>query len=153
VQNNHPANQKIFDYLSRQGRPDKPVFALWNGGADPYLGCGCHPEIVERLWDQIGKALPTDCRILVHGVPGLLHPESGIILGLGLGTQYGLRLGADLVPIALQAGAKTRTTWAGGQVMDISEELGEDWIFGCWHKSETEWCRATFDGYRVHRLP
>jgi hypothetical protein len=147
------ANQKLFAYLQKQDQSGKAIFTPWNSGADPYLHCGCHPDIVERLWDQLGKALPADCRVLVYGVPALRHPESDTILGIGLGTRYALRFNIDLIPIAIQAGAKTRTSRAGGNTMDIQQEFGTDWIFGSWHKSEIDWCRTTFEMYRTHHLP
>jgi len=136
-------NAAVLTYLSR-GRPEAPVFAAWNSIENAYYRCGCHPEIVERLWDQIGPAFPTDCRCLVRSIPTLAHSQSGVILAIGIGTQYGLRLPPPCATEAIQAGAKTTTRWSGGGEMNIQRELGEDWFFGGWMKGELEWCREVY---------
>jgi len=139
----HPQNAQVLAYLTRAKR-DAPEYATWDSVQNPYYGCGCHPDIVERIWDQIGKALPADCRCLIHGIPTLAHPKSGVILALGIGTQYGLRLPPACVDDVIKAGAKTTTKWSGGAVMDIRLELGDDWIFGAWLANEPAWCATVY---------
>lgn len=138
-----PHNTKVLTYLSR-GKKDAPVFALPNSARDPYYECGCHPDVVERVWDQIGKALPKDCRCLIHGTPALAHPKSGIILATAIGTQYGLRLPGDLGEAAIKAGAKLCVNWTGGGSLDIRRELGQDWVFGSWSPNELIWCKSVY---------
>jgi len=138
-----PANTQVLGYLARAKR-EVPEHAAWDSVQNPYYRCGCHPEIVERIWDQIGKALPADCRCLVHGIPALAHPGCGVILALGIGTQYGLRLPPASVADAIAAGAKTTTKWSGGAIMDIRLELGDDWIFGAWLAMEPAWCASVY---------
>lgn len=139
-----PKNSTVLSYLSR-GRRDAPVFAAHDAVQDPYWKCGSHPEIVERLWDQIGASLPEDCRCLVHGTPALVHPKARVIFGIGIGTQYGLLLPGSLSTEATRAGAKTVTTWSGGGDMDIRRELGDDWIFGHWLAEELSWCKTAYE--------
>ena len=140
----HRANALVPPYLARC-RPEAPVFAAWDDVVNPYYRCGCHPDIVERLWDQIGPALPADCRALVHGIPALVQPQSGVILATGLGTQYGVRVPLDLIADAIRAGAKTTTTWSGGATMDIQQSLGVDWLFGGWRAEELHWGRILYE--------
>jgi hypothetical protein len=135
-----------LNYMARK-RPDAPAFALWSSVPDAYRECGCHPEIVERLWDQIGAALPGDCRGLVYGNPALTHPESGVILAVGLGTWYGLRLPGSLLAEAIKAGAKTQTKWSDGNSMDIQLDFGEDWVFGAWLPNELTWCKSVYETF------
>ncbi len=142
----HPANTKVLAYLAR-GRSGSPVYSAWDSVENPYYRCGCHPEIVERLWEQLGAALPSDCRCLVHLIPALVQPRSGVILATGLGTQYGVRVPAALVSSALAAGAKTQTTWSGGKTMDIQQDLGADWVFGGWRTDELAWCRSLYETF------
>lgn len=142
----HPANTKVLAYLARC-RSGSPEFAAWNSIANSYYRCGCHPEIVERLWEQLGAALPSDCRCLVHLTPALVQPRSGVILATGLGTQYGVRVPSALVTAAIAAGAKTQTKWSSGGVMDIQQNLGDDWVFGGWRADELAWCRSLFDRF------
>ena len=114
---------------------------------DPYYRCGCHPKIVERLWKQFGAALPSDCRCLVHLIPALVQPRSGVILDPGLGTQYGVRVPDAPVCATIAAGAKTQTKWIAGGWMDIQPDLGEDWIFGGWRTDEVVWSRSLYDRF------
>jgi len=150
-----PKNTKVLRHLKRDGklgcmalkRPDAPAFALWNSVPDAYRQCGCHPEIVARLWDQIGAALPEDCRGLVYSNPALTHPESGVIFAVGLGTWYGLRLPGSLTAEAIKAGAKTETRWSDGNSMDIQLDFGEEWVFGGWLPNELTWCRSVYETF------
>ena len=138
-----PENEGVLRYLDRD-KSGRPALASRTSAPDPYQGCGCHPDIVERVWDQLGKALPRDCRYLVHGTPALVHPKSGCILATALGTQYAVRL----PPAALTAGPpptlKTRNRWSTGDELDVQQEFGTDWFFGGWSKQELAWCQQAF---------
>jgi hypothetical protein len=143
-------NLHVLNHLTREGEymcrknPGAPVFAPWDSMPDPYRLCGCHPEIVGRLWDQIGPVLPEDCRGLVHSNPALVHPKSGVILAVGLGSWYGLRLPGLFVSEAIEAGAKTCTKFSTGE-MDIRRSLGHDWVFGGFCPSELTWSKRAFE--------
>jgi hypothetical protein len=110
---------------------------------EAYLRCGCHPDVVERLWDQINASLPTDCRYLVFGIPGLVHP-SGLILAVGMGTSYGTRILPSLSKEAAEAGAKTLNVGNGTGGMDIRQTYGGDWIFGTWRPQELAWSQSVY---------
>jgi hypothetical protein len=124
---------------------DSPALATWDSVPDPYSGCGCHPDIVEYIWDKLGKALPADCRGLVYGTPGLVQPKSGVILALGNGTQYNLRLPGLLGTEALKRGAKIEMKWSTGDSTDIQKEYGEDWVFGAFLPEELVWCKKVYE--------
>jgi hypothetical protein len=54
---------------------------------------GAHPDLLARLWDELGGALPVDCRWIVFGTPVLVHPKTGMLFGFGGGTHtYAFRL-------------------------------------------------------------
>ena len=142
---NNPLNKPVVDYLHARN-PSQPLFAAQDSVSNSYMNQGSHPDIVERVWDQIGSALPMDCRCLVCGTPALVQPVSGILLAFCLGTAYCLRLSSELLEEAIKRGAKTSTKWSNGNVLDATQTFGSDWIFGAW-KEEVEWCRKTFDAY------
>lgn len=146
VDEEHPANAGVLRYLGKRGT-DKPLSATPDSARDPYMGLGSHPDIVTRVWDELGKALPADCRCIVRGSPALVHPKSGVVLALAIGTQYGLRLPQAEIEQAVKQGAKTITTWAGGRQTNIAEEFGPDWIFGGWFKDEPRWCQAVYTAF------
>ncbi len=108
-----------------------------------YSNCGCHPDVVERLWDQINPALPDDCRHLLYGTPALVHP-GGLILALGMGTGYGMRILPSIATEAAAAGAKTINFGIGSAGIDIRQRYGPDWIFGAWLAQEPAWCQAVY---------
>lgn len=100
--------------------------------------------ISSRLWDQLGASLPEDCRYLIYGTPALAHP-SGLILAVGIGTQYGLCVPSLSSEAAKESGANKSITWSGGGTMDIRHDYGEDWVFYAWLRIELLWCRAVHD--------
>ena len=142
----HPANSGILSYLSRGEAaalpPTRPPEAIQHA----YYTLGSHPDIVERIWDQLSKALPADARCVVYRTPALVHPR-GIVLATALGTSYGLRVPKSLMGDARKAGAKTSHTYGGGFTLDLEKEFGPDWIFGGWFKEEETWCRAAYDSF------
>jgi len=138
----HPLNRQVIVYLTADRKRPRfsaePILAP-DRHPDPYLEAGSHPDIVERIWDKIGAALPADCRALVYGSPALVHSETGIVLALAFGTQYAIRVPADTLEIALGKGCTNRQTWTGGGETRIQEVLGNDWLFGGWSDAESQW--------------
>ena len=123
------------------------MIAAPNSVADPYQGQGSHPDIVQRVWDELGADLPVECRCLVYGTPVLVQNRTGVIFAIANGTQYNIRLTAVDLQEASAKGARTRTRWSDGTEMSSTSELVEDWIFGGWSKDEERWCRNTYQKY------
>jgi hypothetical protein len=111
---------------------------------DPYMNLGCHPETVERVWDQLGSALPADCRCIVFGTPGLVALRSGILLASAFGTAYILRLCREAMEEAMRCGASTEMTWYRDHRTDLAQEYGDDRIFGGYLKPEPDWLLAVY---------
>jgi hypothetical protein len=137
----HPANECVIRSLCRlMGRAAS--VATPDSVRNPYLGCGSHPEIVERVWDQLGHGLSPDSRRIVCGVVVLVQPTTGVILAVAFGTSYSLRLPQGAFAAALEAGCTTSHRWGDGKTTDLSTLFGSDWVFGCWAKDEAAWCQA-----------
>ena len=112
--------------------------------ADPYMTLGTHPDVVERLWDELGGCLPEPCRWVVYGRPALVHPRSGIVFGFAGGTHtYALRLPPEERARAVQAGARREHTYGDGSRLDL-DALGDAWVLGAWLAPEPEWCLAAY---------
>jgi len=142
-----PANRGVLTYLGRGTKSEKTLLALPDSVADPYMGQGSHPDIVQRVWDELGAGLPAGCRCLIHGTPALVHDRAGVVIAICNGTQYNLRLVPADFRVAMARGAATRTRWSNGEEMDSQAVLGADWIFGGWLDEEALWCRNTYAGY------
>lgn len=146
-----PLNHRVLDYLNsyensvRRKLRDSTLFAIATSVSDPYKNCGCHPDVVRWLWDYIGAALPTDCRGLIYGTPSLVHSRSGVIVAVGIGTAYALRLTESSSSEAKNKGLKTIITWSNGTTLDIEHLFGEGWYFGAWNKEERIWCQKDFE--------
>jgi len=109
---------------------------------DPYLDQGCHPDMVSRVWSELGKPLPRDCRGQAKGKPVLAHPESDRIIALAHGTAYALWLTPDDFRAA--CGARTVMVWSGGSRTDLRERAGPGWIWGGWYEDEPRWVQAAY---------
>ena len=149
---NHPANRTLVaDFQSRNERGN-PRELDPTKAADPYYTLGTHPEIVERLWDELGAALPVSCQWILYGRPVLVHPTSGVVFGFAGGTHtYGLRLPPPARAKAIRAGAKTIHEYPAYPELNVAAsrfdlaDLGPEWVFGAWLKGEEDWCRAAFE--------
>jgi hypothetical protein len=134
----HPANAKVLASFSESKQPQ---IASPESVKNPYFEQGSHPDIVERVWDQIGKAFPPEARCLLYGNPALVDPESGIVVALAMGTAYVLRIPLSAVPEAIQLRARTTMNWSIGKPTEIQERFGKGWIFGAWLTQEPSWCQ------------
>jgi hypothetical protein len=135
----HPRNAGVIQYRRRHNERNLPPCAAPDSFPQPHMELGSHPDIVGRLWDDLGRSLPQDCRCIVYGTPALVAPRSGIILAVAVGTQYGLRLPEGTVAEAVKAGVRMTTKWSDGGEMNIQREFGGDWVFGRWMKNEPDW--------------
>jgi hypothetical protein len=154
----HPGNAGVLAYLSDPARLARSVSVARNrieclptDVRDPYMTLGTHPDVVTRLWKDLGGSLPMDCRVVAYGMPALVRPDSGVIIGIAGGTQmYALRLDAQAAAEARAAGLDVvfrypavPTVRALDVVVDATK-FGETWVFGRWHASEPRWLKAGF---------
>ena len=84
----HPLNQQVLRHVKAVRQRNQVPIAGPDEHADPYMEAGSHPDIVARVWDQLGRSLPGDCRAMLYGGPALVDPHSGLIIALAYGTQY-----------------------------------------------------------------
>ena len=111
----------------------------------PYDTLGTHPDLVARLWDELGKVLPVDCRAIFSGCPALIHPETGIVFGFAGGTHtYALRLPEAERLRALQVGVPRVKHHPDQPPLDLNH-IGPEWVFCGWYRDEEAWCRAAYD--------
>jgi hypothetical protein len=159
VRFDHPANARILAYLGDPERLRTSVSAAKDRPscspgeiAEVSTSLGAHPDLLERLWDQLGASLPADCRRVVHGTPVLVHRRSGVLFAFGGGTStYALRLPAPERAEALRSGAKTVREYPAHPALGVEPSrldlatIGPEWVFGDWREDEIRWCRAAFD--------
>jgi hypothetical protein len=106
---------------------------------------GTHPDVVDRLWDVLDAALPERGRCVIYGGPALVQPTSGIVLAVGIGTQYALRLLPGDRAQAIEAGAEVVHTFqTSGGTLDLAAAFGPDWVFGGHDEREPGWLGATY---------
>jgi hypothetical protein len=136
--------EKVAQIMRSPKDSAKPASQSLEQVADPWMGLGTHPDLIERLW-QLNDNLPADCRWVVHGKPALVHPQSGVIFGYATGTLgYALRLRAADRAAADALGAKTRIEARQSDSYDLAQ-AGPEWRFGKWLTEEAGWCRAAYD--------
>lgn len=144
----HPAHRGLLAYFrdeeAEAGAAAPSPLAPYEAGPRPYLGMGSHPDIVTRVWDGLGAALPADGRAIVFGAPSLVHARRGIVLAMAFGTSYLLHLPPAIAAEARERGYRTRETWSDGSVTELAETFGEGWFWGRWLDEEEAWMGAAF---------
>ena len=142
-----PENAGVLGYLGPQrGLEHLPVGESPEGVDRWHLGT--HPDIVERLWDILDAALPERGSCVIYGGPALVQPKSGVVLAVGIGMQYALRLLPGDRAIAVEAGAEVVHHFTtGGVTLDLAAALGQDWIFGRFDDREPGWLAATYAAF------
>jgi hypothetical protein len=133
-------NERIWEFLGEVRPP------LANGrDRDPYMEEGCHPDVVERVWDELGAGVPVACRAQAKGTPVLAHPDTGRVFAAAHGTAYALWLTEADCEVAVAAGLQTKQQWSGGRTTDLREVAGEGWVWGSWQANEPEWVRRAYE--------
>lgn len=142
----HPDNTGVLRHLGEGGGAGTrlPASLSPQDALDPYMGLGTHPDVVERLWDEITVHLPEACRWVVYGRPALVHPRTGIVFGFAGGSHtYAMRLPPHERARAIEAGAKLAHTYADGSRLDLAA-IGAEWVLGGWLREEPDWCLAAY---------
>lgn len=136
-------NDGVLRYLGQGLEPGQVVVAPVPDDIDRWH-LGAHPDVVDRVWDQLGSHLPAEARVLIGGGAGLLDLGSGLILAVALGTQYALRLTGEGLVAATDAGYETVHTFhAVERTLDLTATFGSGWVFGGWDKREPTWLDET----------
>lgn len=124
-------------------KPPAPLSQSLQEVDDPVYGLGTQPDIVARMW-ELDDALPERCRWVVWGLPGLVHPRSGVIFAMGIGTiGFVMRLPPHVLDAADATTAPAMVTGNPGQTFDIAP-AGPEWRFILHRAPEVEWCRAAY---------
>jgi hypothetical protein len=142
VARDRPENAGVLRYLGLgRGLEHLPVGE--SAETADRLHLGTHPLVVARLWDVLNAELPADGRCVIYGSPALVEPLSGIVLAIGIGTQYALRLRPPDRSLAVAAGAEVVHTFrTTGGTLDLATTFGEDWTFGTDDPREPQWLAA-----------
>ena len=113
---------------------------------------GTHPDLIMRLWTDLGEVLPEDCHAVVYGSPALVRRSSGIIFGFAGGTHtYAMRLPAEVRAAAIKAGATRVHHYRAHPELKIQastfdlDNIGEAWVFGQWLEDEPQWIKVAYD--------
>lgn len=142
-----PENGGVLRYLAH-GRSEHEAFFGPPPADVDRRHLGANPTVVDRVWDTLNAALPSDARWLVFDGPALVHPGSGVILAAVIGTQYALRLTARDRAAAVEAGGELvhhfRTV---GTELDLAAAFGPEWVFGWFDEREPGWLRASYEAH------
>jgi hypothetical protein len=130
-------NAGILPYLERSGTTEPDPHP---DEADRYR-LGTHPDIVARLWDVLATAFDADARAVVHGTPTLVDPPSRVVMAVGLGTTYALRL----APIDAAGGTTVHVYASVGRTLDLAATFGPGWVFGTHGDDEVAALRRAAD--------
>jgi hypothetical protein len=143
----HPANHPILDTLRKLAEKARPLTPLSEAG-DAYYLAGSHPEIVGFMWEKLSKKFPDESRCLVYGRPSVIQPVSGVILAVGMGTQYCQRILPESMSDAAAIGSTPTHRWSNGTT-DLREIFGENWVFGSLGDESIGWLRAAYHHFNV----
>jgi len=139
-----PANARLLEYFGSRARNYN-----YANVTEPH---GTHPDIVMRIWDELGKVLPEDCHAVVYGSPVLLRPSTGVIFAFAGGTHtYAFRLPPDVRAEAIKAGATRVYHYRAYPALNVEAstfdlaEIGDEWVFGGWLKGEEDLIRSAYD--------
>jgi hypothetical protein len=125
-------------------RPDPPVSQSLEEVADPWHGLGTHPDIIEIMW-KLDDELPKRCRWVFWGRPALVHPDTGVVFAVGIGTiGHVIRLPPQVLKTADPRHAMTIVSRNAGQSFDIGP-AGPEWRFVSAHAREVEWCHLAYE--------
>jgi hypothetical protein len=111
---------------------------------DPIYGLGTHPDIIEIMW-KLDDTLPERCRWVFWGRPSLVHPETGVVFAVGMGTVgFVMRLPDEVLQGADQSQADVTVSFNPDHRYDIGP-AGPEWRFTFMPAPRVAWCQAAYD--------
>jgi hypothetical protein len=124
--------------------PNPPISQSLDAVADPWYGLGTHPDIIEALWDM-SDSLPQRCRWVLWGRPSLVHPDTGVVFAVGIGT-IGIvcRLPPQVLVSADPHVARVSQKLNRASTFDIGP-AGPEWRLIGYQAPRALWCRAAYD--------
>ena len=143
IDTSNAANHPVLDTLREAAENARPLTPLSEAG-DAYFEAGCHPEIVGFMWERLSKKFPDESRCLVYGTPSVIQPVSGVILAIGMGTQYCQRIPPESMDRAAAIGCTPLHSWGNEKTTDIRDVFGQHWVFGSLGEESIEWFRAAY---------
>jgi len=124
--------------------PDPPVSQSLDAVADPWYGLGTHPDIIEALWDM-DDSMPQRCRWVFWGGPALVHPETGVVFAIGMGTiGIVFRLPPHVIASADPQLARVVQKFNRAPTFDIGP-AGPEWRLIAHEAPRTLWYCAAYD--------
>jgi hypothetical protein len=117
------ARRFVADLAGKKVAPPPPLSQPVESARDPVYGLGVHPDLIQQLW-TLERSLPQSCRWLVWGHPSLVHPQTGVIFAVGIGT-IGI---AGRLPPELRDESRPETS---ARDYDVSP-AGPEWRFPAW---------------------
>lgn len=139
-----PANESLLRYFSNRAKKYN-----YRSLTEPK---GTHPDLLDRLWSELGELLPEDCHAVVYAAPILVRPSTGVIFAFAGGTHtYAFRLPADVRARAIKAGARRVYHYRAYPELNVAAstfdlaEIGDEWVFGGWLQGEEDWIRSAYD--------
>ena len=124
--------------------PNPPVSQSLEAVADPLYGLGTHPDIIMTLW-HLDDSLPERCRWVFWGGPALVHPETGVVFAIGMGTiGIVVRLPPHVIASADPELARVVQKFNRAPTFDIGP-AGPEWRLIAQVAPRALWCRAAYD--------
>jgi hypothetical protein len=125
-------------------RPDPPLSQPLEAVADPLYGLGVHPDIIEDMW-KLDDTLPQRCRWVFWGRPALVHPQTGVVFAVGVGTLgFALRLPPNVLETADPDWASLSAGRRPARPVDIGG-MGPEWRFIRPRAPKQAWTREAYD--------
>ncbi len=126
--------------------PKAPLLAPADRVPQPYLRIGSHPDVVQLLWDQLGPALPEDCRAVVPGSPALVHLPAASCWHWG-SARSTVCVWASWRKKRCRQVRESKFYAVNLPPFNIRRGLGDDWVHGRWLQQELDWCRSAYAAY------
>jgi len=120
-----------IDALERRVRDrpepsEPPMSQSWDSVANPWFSLGAHPELIKALWSA-DDSLPQRCRWVFWARPALVHPLTGVVFALAIGTMgWAIRLPTPILEAAEPSSAVAVISEGPGAPFDI-RTAGAEW--------------------------
>jgi hypothetical protein len=134
-----PENRGVLTYLGQGADPAQVTVQPPGPDVDTWR-LGAHPDVVQRLWDQLAPAMPGAIAVLAGHTAALLGEGSGLLVAVALGTEYAIRLPEAAMAAAQDAGYATVHRFATvDRALDLAATFGPGWVFGQYDEREAGW--------------
>jgi len=134
-----PSNQRVIKWLKEKNPSSHLMDNSIQKIQNVYASSGCHPDIIEHVWNMICELVPDVSKACIHGSPCAVNTKNHQIVAVSMGMTYAIKVLPAFISEANSIEREALASTLNSRAIDLKEAFGLDWFFGEFEDREIDW--------------